>query len=802
MQVTKRNERLQTISTYKILERLDRLMEGLDPEYIRVEEIVKKIVSGLCDKIKTCEIDELCAEVCASLTSNHPDFGVLASRICISNLHKQTKDTFSEKIAILYIKEGIIDKEIYDITIQNKRELDERIDYKRDYLISYFGIKTLCHSYLLKYKTEIVERPQDLFMRVALGIHRGNIEKVIETYDLMSNKYFIHATPTLFNSGTKHPQMSSCFLLDMQDDSIEGIFNTLTQCAKISKNAGGIGLHVHKIRGKGSKILGTGGTSNGLVPMLKVFNSTATYVDQGGNKRPGSIAVYLEPWHNDIFEFLDLRKNTGKDEVRARDLFLGLWVPDLFMYRVENDEQWSLFCPNEAKGLADVWGEEFETLYVKYEKHGIARRTIPAQALWKAIIETQIETGNPYFLYKDSCNRKSNQKNLGTIRGSNLCTEIIQFTSPDEVAVCNLASIALPTFVCDKCVCSNCFDDSTVKENKSSNLICTKNSQFNFQKLREVTRVITFNLNNVIDNNFYPVEEARNSNFRHRPIGIGVQGLHDVFIKLRYPFESEEAKNLNKLIFETIYFSALEASCLLSQELGPYKSYEGSPVSKGVLQFDMWNVQPSSMWDWKTLRENISKYGIRNSLLISPMPTASTSQILGFNECFEPITTNIYTRRTLAGEFQIINSYLLKDLIAIGLWSPEMKNLLIEHEGSVQNIPSIPHEIKELYKTAWEMKMKNILDLAIDRSAYIDQSQSLNIFMAEPTYSKLTSMHFYGFKNGLKTGMYYLRTRPISSAIKFTVDKEMAEKMMAEEVKEEITGQVCEMIDGCLNCGS
>jgi ribonucleoside-diphosphate reductase alpha subunit len=661
--------------------------------------------------------------------------------------------------------------EIHGIALRHKEIIEETIDYNRDYLINYFGYKTLCRSYLLKCQGEIVERPQDLFMRVSLGIHKDDIERVIETYNLMSKKYFIHATPALFNSGTKKPQMSSCFLLTMQEDSIEGIFNTISQCALISKSAGGLGLNVHKIRGKGSKIRGTGGISNGLVPMLKVFESTARYVDQGGNKRPGSLAVYIEPWHTDIFDFLELRKNTGKEEVRARDLFLGLWIPDLFMRRVMEDGPWSLFCPDVAKGLEDVWGDEFDELYKKYEEMGLANETIAARDLWKVIIETQIETGNPYMLYKDSCNRKSNQKNVGTIKGSNLCAEVIQYTSPDEIAVCNLASIALPSFV--------------------------EGGVFSFDKLREVTKVVTRNLNKVIDHNYYPVKEAEVSNHRHRPIGIGIQGLADLFAILRYSFESNEARDLNRKVIEVIYFSALEASCELAKEPGPYETYPGSPISRGVFQFDLWNVQPSGLCDWEGLRSKIKTFGVRNSLLMSPMPTVSTSQILGFNECIEPFTSNVYTRRTLAGEFQMVNSYLMDDLIRLNMWTPELKNLLVEHEGSVQNIPGMPDDLKNLYKTVWEIKMKAVLDMAIDRGAFIDQSQSLNIFLAEPTYAQLTSLHFYGFKKGLKTGMYYLRTKPISSAIKFTVDKEKVEESMRAD-----SGDKCSFVDGCLTCSS
>ncbi|CAJ0824583.1 18063_t:CDS:2, partial [Entrophospora sp. SA101] len=609
-----------------------------------------------------------------------------------------------------------------------------------DYNYNYFGFKTLERSYLMKIGGKIVERPQHMLMRVSIGIHGEDTDAAIETYNLMSEKYFTHASPTLFNAGTPHPQLSSCFLLTMNDDSIEGIYDTLKRCAVISKSAGGIGISVHGIRSTGSYIAGTNGQSNGIVPMLRVFNNTARYVDQGGNKRPGAFAIYLEPWHPDIFEFLDLKKNTGKEEVRARDLFYALWIPDLFMKRVEADANWSLFDPAEAPGLMDK-------LYESYEQKGLARKAVKAQKLWLAILDSQIETGTPYMLYKDSCNGKSNQQNLGTIKSSNLCTEIIEYSSPDEVAVCNLASIALPMFV----------------ENKD---------EYNFKQLHEVTKVITRNLNKIIDINFYPVEEAKRSNLRHRPIGIGVQGLADAFLSMRLPFDSTEARDLNKKIFETIYHGALEASCELAKENGTYETYKGSPVSKGILQYEMWDkVTPSDLWDWNSLKQQIAEHGVRNSLLLAPMPTASTSQILGFNECFEPYTSNIYTRRVLAGEFQIVNPWLLKDLIDLNLWNDNMKNRIIADNGSIQKIQGIPDELKALFKTTWELSQRVIIDMAADRGAFIDQSQSLNIHIAEPTIAKLTSMHFYGWKKGLKTGMYYLRTKPAADAIKFTVDQ-------------------------------
>ena len=707
------------------------------------------------------------------MTVTHPDYAVLAARIAISNLHKQTKKQFSSVIADLYHyvnprnnqPSPMIAQETYDTIMKHADELNSSIVYDRDFNYQYFGFKTLERSYLLKINGRIVERPQHMIMRVAVGIHGEDIEKVLETYNLMSQKCFTHASPTLFNAGTPQPQLASCFLIDIKDDSIEGIYDTLKTCALISKTAGGIGVNVHRIRATGSYIRGTNGSSNGIVPMLRVFNNTARYVDQGGNKRPGAFAVYLEPWHADVFEFLDLRKNHGKEEIRARDLFLALWVPDLFMKRVEQNKDWTLMCPNECSGLADVYGEEFEALYEKsvvkviasksiqtdlcrYEREGCGRRTIKAQKLWYAILEAQTETGNPYMLYKDACNKKSNQKNLGTIRSSNLCTEIIEYSAPDEVAVCNLASIAVPTFV-----------------NAAS-------GEYDFQKLHDVTKVVVRNLNKIIDLNHYPVEEAKRSNFRHRPIGVGVQGLADAFLALRLPFESPEAKHLNKQIFETIYHASLEASCEIAEKDGTYSSYQGSPVSQGILQYDMWKVRPTDLWDWDTLKDSIAKHGVRNSLVTAPMPTASTSQILGFNECFEPYTSNIYSRRVLSGEFQVVNPWLLKDLVDMGLWSDNMKNRIISDGGSIQNIPNIPADIKALYKTVWEISQRNIISMAADRGAFIDQSQSMNIHIKEPTMGKITSMHFAGWKLGLKTGMYYLRTMAASAPIQFTVDQE------------------------------
>ena len=690
------------------------------------------------------------------MTVTHPDYAILAARIAVSNLHKQTDKQFSTVMTTLfeYVDpknnklSPMISQETYDIVMKHKEELNSAIVYDRDFNYQYFGFKTLERSYLLRVNGQVAERPQHMIMRVAIGIHGDDIDHIIETYNLMSSKYFTHASPTLFNAGTPHPQMASCFLIDMKGDSIEGIYDTLKICAMISKTAGGIGFNAHKIRATGSYIAGTNGTSNGLVPMLRVFNNTARYVDQGGNKRPGAFAVYLEPWHADIFAFLDLRKNHGKEEIRARDLFYALWIPDLFMKRVEANTTWTIFCPNEAPGLADVYGDEFEALYEKYEKEGRGRETIRAQKLWYAILEAQTETGNPFMLYKDACNRKSNQKNLGIIKSSNLCTEIIEYTAPDEVAVCNLASMALPTYV------------------------DMNNGVYDFGRLHEIVQVVTRNLNRIIDRNHYPIPEAHKSNMRHRPIGLGVQGLADTFLALRMPFESDEARQLNIQIFETIYHAALTASCELAQELGHYETYPGSPASEGLLQYDLWNKEPTGLWDWVSLKEKIAEHGLRNSLLVAPMPTASTSQILGFNECFEPYTSNIYSRRVLAGEFQVVNPWLLKDLVDMGLWSDNMKNRIIAAGGSIQHIPNIPDDIKKLYKTVWEISQRRILEMAADRGAFIDQSQSLNIHMKDPTMGKITSMHFAGWKLGLKTGMYYLRTMAASAPIQFTVDQE------------------------------
>jgi len=799
MLVIKRDGRRESVRFDKITTRIENLCYELDARYIHPIEIAKKVIDGLYDGVTTTELDNLAAEVCASLTVKHPEYAVLAARISISNLHKTTSQSFSNTMKRLYTyinpitneNAALIAPDVYGIIKKHAAKLDQVIEYSRDFDYDFFGFKTLERSYLIKLDGKVVERPQHMLMRVAVGIHKENIEAAIETYHLLSQKWFTHATPTLFNAGTPKPQLSSCFLLTMKDDSIDGIYDTLKQCAKISQSAGGIGLSIHNVRAKGSYIRGTNGVSNGIVPMLRNFDMTARYVDQGGGKRKGSFAIYLEPWHADIKDFLDLKKNHGKDELRARDLFYAVWTPDLFMKRVEANEEWSLFCPHEAPGLADCYGEEFERLYEKYEKEGRAREVIKAQELWFEILESQIETGTPYILYKDAANSKSNQKNLGTIKSSNLCTEIIEYTSPDEVAVCNLASLALPKFV------------SIGKDGKK---------YFDHQKLYEVTKVVTRNLNKVIDVNYYPVPEARKSNFRHRPVGLGIQGLADAFILLRMPFDSPEAKGLNEDIFETIYFASMETSMELAKINGTYETYEGSPVSKGQFQFDMWGVTPKSgRWNWTELKEKVNKYGVRNSLLVAPMPTASTSQILGNNECFEPYTTNIYTRRTLSGEFVVVNKHLMKDLIRLGLWTDGMKNRLIAANGSVQNMPDIPQNLKDLYKTVWEISQKVIIDLAADRGAYVCQSQSMNLFLQEPNFGKLTSMHFYAWKKGLKTGIYYLRSKAASSAIQFTVDKSQLNGEKPEAVTVEVDSKkqqqdaiICSLDnpDECEACGS
>ncbi len=765
MYVLKRDGRRETVKFDKITARIEKLCYGLDSRFMHPIEVAKKVIDGVYDGVTTVQLDNLAAETAASLTAKHPDYATLAARLAISNLHKGTSKSFSSTIKRLFLYEdpktgenaALISREVYEVVKEHAALLDETIIYDRDFGYDYFGFKTLERSYLLKCEGMVVERPQHMLMRVAVGIHMNDIDSVLETYNLLSERWFTHATPTLFNAGTPKPQLSSCFLLTMQDDSIEGIYNTLSQTAKISQSAGGIGLSIHNVRATGSYIKGTNGTSNGIIPMLRVFNDTARYVDQGGGKRKGAFAIYLEPWHADVFEFLQLKKNHGKEEARARDLFYALWVPDLFMKRVEENAEWSLFCPKEAPGLSDVHGEAFEKLYAKYEMEGKARKVVKAQDLWFEIVESQIETGTPYMLFKDHANSKSNQQNLGTIKSSNLCTEIIEYTAKDEVAVCNLASLALPKYIVD--------------------------GKFDHQKLYEVTKAVTKNLNRIIDINYYPVPEARNSNMRHRPIGLGVQGLADAFIKLKMPFESDEAKGLNEDIFETIYFAAMTASMELAKTEGAYETFAGSPVSKGVFQFDMWNVKPrSGRWNWDKLKTEVKKNGVRNSLLLAPMPTASTSQILGNNECFEPYTSNIYTRRVLSGEFIVVNKHLLKDLVELGLWNENMKSKLIAANGSVQNMPEIPQYIKDLYKTVWEISQKTIMDMAADRGAYICQSQSLNIHMQEANFGKMTSMHFYAWKKGLKTGMYYLRTKAAADAIKFTVDKQHLETAHVEEL--------------------
>ncbi len=765
MLVIKRDGRRESVKFDKITARIEKLCHGLNPDFVKPVEIAKKVIDGLYDGVTTIELDNLAAEIAATMTTKHPDFAKLAARISISNLHKVTSESFSNTMKRLYTYENpktgenaaLISTETYGVIKNNAKRLDDAVDYERDYNYDFFGYKTLERSYLMKLDGKIIERPQHMLMRVSVGIHGEDIDSAIQTYNLMSEKWFTHATPTLFNAGTPKPQLSSCFLLTMQDDSIDGIYDTLKQCAKISQSAGGIGLSIHNIRATGAYIKGTNGTSNGIVPMLRNFDMTARYVDQGGGKRKGSFAIYLEPWHADIFEFLDLKKNHGKEELRARDLFYALWISDLFMKRVESNGDWSLFSPDVTPDLCDAYGEEFERLYEKYEREGKARRVVKAQELWFEILESQIETGTPYILYKDHANKKSNQKNLGTIRSSNLCTEIMEYTSKDEVAVCNLASIALSKFV-------------------------NEDSTFDHQKLYEITKVVTRNLNRVIDVNYYPVPEAKNSNMKHRPIGIGVQGLADTFALMRYPFESQEAQQLNKDIFETIYFAAMETSMEMAEVEGPYETFKGSPVSKGIFQFDMWGVEPNSgRWDWYDLKQKVRKHGVRNSLLLAPMPTASTSQILGNNECFEPFTSNLYLRRVLSGEFIVANKYMMKDLISLGLWNDSIINKIKANNGSIQDIPEIPQDIKDLYKTVWEISQKAIIDMAADRGAYICQSQSMNIHLTDANFGKMTSMHFYAWKKGLKTGMYYLRTKAATDAIKFTVEKETAVEPKAEE---------------------
>jgi ribonucleoside-diphosphate reductase alpha subunit len=805
MRVTKRDGELQEVAFDKILERVKKLGQEAGI-HINYSSLVMKVIDQLYDKIPTAKIDELAAEQCASLSTNHPDYATLSARIIISNHQKNTDSVFSNVMMTLHEftdskgeNKPLVSQKLWDFTDHYSEQLNQMIDHERDYLIDYFGFKTLERAYLFRVNNTIVERPQHMWMRVAVGIHgdlnnenqEETLRLVKETYDLMSQKFFTHATPTLFNAGTPRPQMSSCYLIAMEDDSIDGIFNTLKDCAHISKWAGGIGLHIHNIRAKGSHIQGTNGTSNGLVPMLRVFNNTARYVDQGGNKRNGSFAIYLEPWHADVEDFLELKKNHGDEELKARDLFYALWICDLFMERVKDNAKWSLLCPHECPGLSDVYGDKFKELYEKYEAAGKIRKTVNARDLWFKILDSQMETGTPYILYKDAANLKSNQQNLGTIKSSNLCCEIIEYSDANETAVCNLASIALPVFVNEK----------------------TK--EFDYAKLHEVTKVVTNNLNRVIDVNFYPTEKTKNSNFKHRPIGIGVQGLADAFILMDIPFHSEAAKNVNKLIFETIYHGALEKSNEISIERtnfyqytyinhnntqfsftkdevtklpielrGAYSSFEGSPASKGVLQFDMWGITPSERYDWTSLKESIIKYGLRNSLLVAPMPTASTSQILGFNECFEPFTSNLYSRRTLAGEFVVVNKYLMKELIQLGQWNEQIKNNIIANKGSVQQLTVLSEHIREKYKIVWEMPMKHLIDMAADRGAFICQSQSLNLWMEDPTYNSLTSMHFYSWKKGLKTGIYYLRRKAKHQAQQFTIEPDAKESEEKDEICE------------------
>jgi ribonucleoside-diphosphate reductase alpha chain len=784
MYVVKRDSRKEAVKFDKITARIIKMCYGLDP-LVSPEAVAMKVIEGIYDGVSTTDLDNLAAEVAAAKTIDHPDYALLASRIAVSNLHKETKKTFSEVIEDLhrYVdpktneNASLIADDVYRVVMDNKDVLDSSIIYDRDFRYDYFGFKTLTRSYLMRLNGVIAERPQQMLMRVAVGIHKNDIESAVKTYNLMSEGWFTHATPTLFNSGTPKPQMSSCFLLTMKQDSIEGIYDTLKSCAQISQSAGGIGLSIHDIRATGSYIKGTNGTSNGIVPMLRVFNDTARYVDQGGGKRKGSFAMYIEPWHADVFDFLDLKKNHGKEESRARDLFYALWIPDLFMKRVKDNGDWTLMCPHECPGLSDTHSAAFEELYTRYEQEGKGRKTIKAQDLWFKILESQIETGTPYMLYKDAANAKSNQQNLGTIKSSNLCTEIIEYTAPDEVAVCNLASLALPKFV-------------------------TEDGGFDHNRLFEVTYQATINLNRIIDENFYPIQEAKNSNLRHRPIGLGVQGLADAFIMMGLPFESEEARALNREVFETIYYASMTASKDLAKVEGPYESFQGSPVSKGIFQFDMWGVTPTDRWEWNVLKEEVKQHGVRNSLLLAPMPTASTAQILGNNECFEPYTSNIYTRRVLSGEFIIVNKHLLKDLVKEGLWNKEMRQKIMAANGSVQNINEVPQRLKDLYKTAWEISQKAIIDQAADRGAYICQSQSLNIFMENANFGKLTSMHFYGWEKGLKTGMYYLRTKAATDAIKFTVDKAVVEEPSAKSIEEQQAAIACSLDnpDSCEMC--
>jgi ribonucleoside-diphosphate reductase alpha chain len=831
MQVVKRDGHNEDVSFDKVLERIRKAAVAPTQLKVNATAIAQRVIDQIYNGVHTTQLDDLACQLAVSLSTLHPDYGILAARIAVSNHQKNTEPSFTKVVEALASQKmpqtgeplSYVSEELVMLVREHGAEIDARIEHDRDYLFDYFGFKTLEKSYLLRDSTKnILERPQHMWMRVSLALWSGDLKRAFETYDLMSLKKFTHATPTLFNAGTPRQQLSSCFLMGMADDSISGIYKTLGDCAAISKHAGGIGLHVHNIRARGSIIRGTNGTSNGLVPMLRVFNNTARYVDQGGGKRNGSFAIYLEPWHADVEDFLRLKLNTGSEEERARDLFYALWISDLFMERVEADGEWSLFCPNEAPGLADVYGDKFRALYERYEREGCARKTVSAQKLWFQILDTQMETGTPYLLYKDPANQKSNQKNLGTIKSSNLCTEIMEYSSPEEQAVCNLASIGLPAFVRDMPVTHE--DSITFPE-----------PQFDFEEFRRVVKIATKNLNRVIDINYYPTPETKRSNMRHRPIGLGIQGLADVFAMLEFPWESCAAATLNQLIFEHLYFAAAEASMELATAEGPYETFKGSPASEGILQPDMWKIVPitetDGTLDWAGLRTKIAQNGLRNSLLVAPMPTASTSQILGYNECFEPFTTNIYARRTLAGEFPVINKYLLADLISRDLWNEDLKQKLIANNGSVQGIDEIPAGLQELYKNTWEIKMRTLIDMAAARGAFICQSQSLNLFVADATYSKLTSMHFYAWKKGLKTGCYYLRTKAPVMAQKFTVDPKLLSQVApatgstvtvveteAEEKKrkrrelldrlakeaEESAKQLCsaENGEGCLLCSS
>ena len=815
MRVTKRNGEYEEIAFDKILNRVKKLGQEANI-HINYQQLTMKVIDQLYDTISTTKIDELAAEQCAAMSTLHPDYGTLSGRIVVSNHQKNTEASFSNVMSKLYNftdvhgkSNPLVSNELYHFTLKHMIIIDSMIDHNRDYLIDYFGFKTLERAYLFRINGKVVERIQHMWMRVSIGIHSLSsvdenecLKLIKETYDLMSNKYFTHATPTLFNAGTPRPQLSSCYLLAMEEDSISGIYQTLRDCALISKFAGGIGLHIHNVRAKGTHIQGTNGTSNGIVPMLRVFNNTARYVDQGGGKRNGSFAIYLEPWHSDIFEFLDLKKNHGEEELKARDLFYSLWIPDLFMERVKKPGgQWSLMCPHECPGLSDVYGEDFVKLYEKYESEGKVRKTVSARDLWFAILDAQMETGTPYLCYKDASNKKSNQKNLGTIKSSNLCTEINLYSDDKETAVCNLASIALPAFV-----------NQLTKE-------------FDYDKLLEVTKVVTYNLNRVIDINFYPTEKTKRSNLRHRPIGIGIQGLADTFILMDIPFHSEKAKEINKAIFETIYYASLTksnemaidlkkqiVSCNNNIELlellneydkkatldypeyaGSYSTFKGCPASQGILQFDMWSVTPSSKYDWNSLKQSIIKYGLRNSTLLAPMPTASTSQILGYNECFEPLTSNIYSRRTLAGEFVVVNRYLMKELIQLGLWNEQIKNNIVTNKGSIQQLTNLSQHIKDKYKIVWEIPMKHLIDMAADRGAYVCQSQSLNLWMEDPVYNKLTSMHFYAWEKGLKTGIYYLRRKAKHQAQQFTIEPDKNQNQNQKQIKVDDKEEICEM---------